>query len=141
MWITLIMMLISYFMSAKSGNSKGKSAAISAATGLGTYWATQNFDSLKDANSSINSVFSSSDPAVANATEGASRAAITGGAAAAVGSTVSSLGSSAAGVLTSWGPTGTVGAIAGVSAAKSIDWAKWAPWALGAVGVFLLSKD
>lgn len=141
MWITLIMMLISYFMSAKSGNSKGKSAAIAAAVGLGSYWATQNVSSMAEANASIGNLFSSGDPAVNGVTESVAREGIVSSVAASAGSTVSSLGSSAAGVLTSWGPTGTVGVIAGTAAASAIDWKSWLPWVAGGAAIFLLMKD
>lgn len=142
MWLTLIMMLISYYMSAKSGNSKGKSAAIAATAGLGTYWATQNSTTLSEANDSIAEVFTpnSTGSTASTAEEGASRPAVTTGAAAAAGSTISSLGSSAADVLKSWGPTGTVGVVAGTEAAKSIDWSKWLPIVAIGAGAFLLLK-
>lgn len=142
MWITLIMMLISYFMSAKSGNSKGKSAAVAATVGLGTYWATQNSTTLSEANDSIAEVFTpnSTGSTASTSQEGASRPAVTAGAAAAAGSTISSLGSSAADVLKSWGPTGTVGVVAGTAAATSTDWSKWLPIVAIGAGAFLLLK-
>lgn len=142
MWITLIMVLISYCMSAKSGNSKGKSAAIAATAGLGTYWATQNSATLTEANDAIGDVFkpNTTGSTAATAEEGAARPAVTKGAAAAAGSTISSLGSSAADVLKSWGPTGTVGVVAGTTAATSIDWSKWFPIIAIGAGTFLLLK-
>lgn len=140
MWLTLIMTLISYFISAKSGNSKGKSAAIAASVGLGTYFATQDSKTLASANESINNLFSSNSPASSSASEGVARDGVLVGAAAAAGSTVSSLGSSAADVLRSWGPVGTAGVIAGTSAASSMDWDKWLPWLAAGLGAYLLLK-
>lgn len=142
MWLTLIMMLISYYMSAKSGNSKGKSAAIAATVGLGTYWATQNSETLSSANNAIGDVFTpnATGSAADTANEGTTRSSVVAGAPAAVGSTISSLGSSTADVLKSWGPAGTVGVVAGATAATSIDWNKWLPIVAIGAGAFLLLK-
>lgn len=142
MWITLIMMLISYFMSAKSGNSKGKSAAVAATVGLGTYWATQNSETLSSANESISNALTpnATDSAADTANESTARPAVVAGVAATAGSTISSLGSSAAGVLTSWGPKGTLGVVAGTTAVTSVDENKWLPIAALGIGAFMLLK-
>lgn len=140
MWLTLIMALISYFMSAKSGNSKGRSAAIAATVGMGTYFATQNSETLASANESINNLFSSNSPASSSANEGVARDGVLVGAGATAGSAVSSLGSSAADVLKSWGPVGTAGVIVGTGAASSMDWDKWLPWLAAGLGAYLLLK-
>lgn len=144
MWVTLIMMLISYFMSAKSGNSKGKSAAIAATVGLGTYWASQNVGTVADANTAIDEFFTpnATGSTADTVNEGLARTAVTAGAAATASTgTIASLGNSAADVLKSWGPAGTVGVVAGTAAATSSDWDKWLPWIAGGAAFFILAKD
>lgn len=134
-WVSIVIFLISYFLSKDNGKSDGEAAAIGAAAGLATYYVADpaNKDNLMGL-----SFGGAEGSAKVNA--GAPGETV----ARALPSTFGSLGSSviseSAGVLKSWGPTGTLGVVAGSTALSSFDWKKYAPWLLAGAAFFLLKS-
>lgn len=141
-WISLIIFLISTFLSAsKKGKVTAKDVAIGAAAGVASYML------IDPANP--NAVFSSSPTTSEEATP---IPGSTTGAATPVTTTPGALGTlstvtgQAAGVLQSWGPAGTVGVIAGTSAATgsgifgSDTLKKWLPWIIIGGAFLFLTK-
>ena len=112
-WLSIIVWLMSYFISTKNGMSSGKAALLATAAGVGTYY-------LADPSNRDNVLgLSFGDTrATPGDVSGATQAATT--AAGGIGSTaVSEVGST----LRSWGPLGTAGVVATTTGALSDD--KW----------------
>jgi len=128
MWVTLIMMVISFFMSggAKKGN-RTKALATSALVGAGTYYAVTQTNWGKSLDTLDN-------PATANTSATPVTDANGNPITTPIGQVVTSQGTSGWDVLKSWGPTGTalvagtVGATAGTGVFKNIP--TWV-WLLG----------
>lgn len=112
-WLSIIVWLMSYFISTKNGMSSGKAALLATAAGLGTYYLAD--PSNKDNVLGISFGDTRATPGdVSGATQTATTAA--GG----IGSTaVSEVGST----LRSWGPLGTAGVVATTTGALSDN--KW----------------
>lgn len=138
-WTSIIMALISFLLSKKSGASTGRAAAIGAAAGLATYYIADPVNK----NNLLGLTFGQPSkegqlPTKTNA--GATNESQS----VAIPSTLGTLGSTviteSAGVLKSWGPTGTLGVVAGTTAVKS-DFFKdnWI-WIAGVVALLVLRK-
>lgn len=131
--ISLIVMLISYMLSAKSGKSKGTSAAIAAGAGLATYYATSPDGlNLLGKLDSANTGTVEGDPAL-NA-EGSN---VKKGTSATIG--LNGAIGTAGDVLKSWGATGTAAVIGTTAVASDSNLKKYLPWLLIA-GAFILLK-
>lgn len=104
-WVSIIMALVSFLMSKSSGASTGKSAAIAAAAGLGTYYLADpaNPDNL------LGITFGGGAKTVPGSTTDDTA---TGASTSLLGKVVSEAGATAR----SWGPTGTLGVVAGTTA-------------------------
>lgn len=130
-WLSIIMFIVSYFLSKKSGKSDAQSALIGAGVGLGTYYLADpsnannlfgiGVDSSATAATTASSVTT---PTVANGSTTSTGGAWT--------STVDAAGK----VLTSWGASGTA-LVAGTVAATTSD-NKWLWLAAGAAILLLL---
>lgn len=120
-WLSIIVWLVSYFLSSKNGASSGKAALIATAAGLGTYYLadpanTENILGFSYGNTK----------ATPGDVSGSTGAATTR--APSLGSTaVSQVGET----LRSWGPLGTAGVVGVTAGALSGD-NKWL-WIGGAV--------
>lgn len=128
-WLSIIVWLVSYFMSTKSGMSKGKAAMLATAAGIGTYY-------LADPANSENLLgISMGDKTVAGSASESDGKAVSGTGTLPTGgsSIVSEIGST----LRSWGPVGTA-AVTGVAGGALTD-NKWLLWGgLGLLAVLLL---
>lgn len=154
MWISLIVTLITYFMSSKTGTSKGTSAAIAAAAGLGSYylydsgqlsswfgsnsWTDPNYVPAAGVTGGANVSTtgnglptirtSDTDPSFVNPTVTVKQS----------DGLISNIGS----VLKSWGPAGTA-AVVGTTAVVSggaTSLTTLLPWVLGGVALFMVLK-
>lgn len=136
-WGSIIMFLISFFLSKSKGASTGQAAAIGAAAGLATYYIADpsNPDNLLGFGSAAKTVPGST----ANDVGGAA-VANGGGMAATLGGVVKTGLSEVGNTVRSWGPAGTLGVVAGTTALASSDTSKWLPWAIGGVCLLLLFK-
>lgn len=133
-WITLIVMLISYYLSAKSGKSKGQSAAIAAGAGLATYYATS-----PDGLNLLNTTGSVS------GADGSSSLKLSGDGSTTKKGTSSTIGlngivGTTGDVLKSWGPTGTAAVIGTTALTTSGSFEKYLPYILLGVGAYLVLK-
>lgn len=156
-WIQILVAIVSYFASRKSGASPAKSAAIAAAAGLATNWVMQETEwgktSLAPINGTIDGWFGISNGTVASngvVTDGSGKT-VTGPAGTApvaqpdgsvvwVPSSSSGIVNAASDVLKSWGPTGTA-AVVGTTALVSSDSSKkWLPWVGGGLALVLLTR-
>lgn len=161
MWVSLIIALVSFFLSKKSGASTGQSAAIAAASGLGTYYVATETDwgkrtlgsvdakidgwinpTTKEtiASSDVQPLTENGQPVLdadgAQVYEQKSKPAVKNS----DGSWFGALVSSAGGVLKSWGGVGTAAVIGAGSVASGSSLQKWMPWLLGGLGVYLLVR-
>lgn len=122
--LPLIMALLSFFLSKKNGASTGKAALIAAGTGALTYGGVKAWQNYKETGSIWGVTNSSAEPSSA---AGAAMPITQ-----TIGSTLSSLGQSAADVAKSWGPAGTAAAAIGVAnGSKIVDFVKTHPWLVG----------
>lgn len=130
--ISMIIALITAFLSKKSGASDGEALALGAGAGLGTYYVATQTDwgksILSDLDGNPTPLLDSEGNPVRDA---AGRVVYTNS-----GST-STIGD----VLKSWGGTGTAAVLgtAGLVASDD-DWSKYIPWVLGAVALVFLVK-
>lgn len=151
MWLTLIMLLISYFIQKRHGASSTKAALTAAAVGAGTYYVATETDWGRSVEKSIDDtwtqLFDKDGSAVTNA-DGSQATAPVGATVRKdaagniqrdangnalfdlLNNTVSTTGS----VLKSWGSTGTA-AVIGTAAAATSDnkWMMWAGIGLAAI--------
>lgn len=127
-WASIIMALLSFFLSKSQGASTGKAAAIAAGVGLATYYLADpaNPDNLlgfgKEAKAKAGAV--SDDKGVTGTIGSVLKTGISE-----VGTTVRD-----------WGPTGTLGVVAGTTAVSSLTDSKWFPWIVGGLAIFLLTR-
>lgn len=130
-WLTIIITLLSFFASKKSGNSTGQSLAIAGLAGSATYFTARETEWGRENLGQLDGVLSSAtDPATfvgppETLNLGSGYSSTTGAntsAAAGILGTVKSLGNNTADVLTGWGASGTatvVGTAGVVSALTS----------------------
>lgn len=123
--LPLIMALLSFFLSKKNGASTGKAALVAAGTGALTYGGIKAWQNYKTTGS-IWGVTHGGE------TDASGSPGATMPTSQVIGSTLSSLGQSAADVAKSWGPAGTAAAAIGVAnGSKIIDFVKTHPWLAG----------
>lgn len=138
-WMSLIMALITFLTSKSSGASTGKAAALAAGVGLATYYTADpsNKDNLLGLTYGKDSTGEDSLPKISAGSTNETKVRE-------IPSTLGSLGSTviseSAGVLKSWGPTGSLAVVAGTTALASKDWKKYLPWALGALALYMVTK-
>lgn len=127
-WLSIIVWLMSYFISTKNGMSSGKAALLATAAGVGTYY-------LADPSNQGNVLGLSfgDTKATPGDVSGATRPATT-----AVGSIGSTAVSEVGATLRSWGPLGTTGVVATATGALSDN--KWLLYGGVAVLAVLLLK-
>lgn len=128
-WLSIIVWIVSYFLSSKSGASKGQSALIATGAALGTYYMADpaNPDNVLGVtmgdSKTVPGDTSQSTP------DGATKPV-----------TLPSLGSSmvseVGSTLRSWGPLGTTTVVGATTGALTGD-SKWL-WLAGGVGLLLL---
>lgn len=157
MWLTLIMMLISYFASKKSGASSTKAALTASAVGLGTYyvatetkWGQSVEQALDDGWEALvgedGTAVKNQDGSTAYAPKGsvpkldASGAPMYDSLGRAVVTLASDTVATTGKVLESWGPTGTAAVIGTTAAATGDSDSKWLWLAGGLAALFILSK-
>lgn len=141
-WASIIMFVLSFVLSKKSGRSNAEAALIGTAAGAATYFLADpsNPDNLfqigvsddPNATGAADSSYppSTHEPIVADSvktSEGFSNVA---------GKLVDATGKT----LQSWGPTGTAAVIGTTAIATSDKMEKYVPWILGGLGVLLLMK-
>lgn len=135
--ISLIVMLISYYISSKSGKSKGQSAAIAAAAGVGSYYALSPeglnlYNTGAKALGLDGTAAADADGKRVTSPTGVKSVSATGG----INGVVGTVGD----VLKSWGPVGTAGVIGTTALTTQPSWQKYVPWALAGLGAYLLLK-
>lgn len=157
MWITLIMMLISYFMQKKNGASSGKAALTAAAVGAGTYYVATQTTWGQDLETSLESGWNSltnsdgtpvtnKDGSAATAPPGSTPKLDAGGSQMydSNGNALFNLTSGAikttGDVLQSWGPTGTAAVVGTTALAADKDTRKYLLWGGIALAAVLLIK-
>ena len=157
MWITLVMMIISYFLQKKNGVSSGKAALTAAAVGAGTYYVAtqttwgQNLETSIESgwNSLTNSdgtTVTNQDGSMATAPAGSTPRLDANGAQVydSNGNALFNLANSAVkttgDVLQSWGPTGTAAVIGTTALATDGDTRKYLLWGGIALAAVLLIK-
>lgn len=146
-WLTILITLLSFFMSKRSGASNTKAALIAGLAGGATYYTTHQTDWGKATLGSLDGV----PPAVTGApllgadgttpiTEGG--APVATNVPLVAGGTTSTGGTGITDVLKSWGATGTAAVIGTAAAAtgSGIFTSKNLPWFLAAGAAFLLLK-
>lgn len=132
-WLSILMAILSFFLSKKSGKTTAASALVGAAAGVGTYF-------LADPSNPDNLFKIGVDSTETAATDAPSASdlptTVTGSIADMYGKTVDATGK----VLTSWGPTGTAAVVGTTALATNSSLSKYLPWILGGAVFLLLSK-
>lgn len=137
-WTAIIMAIISFFMSKKSGASNTQAALIGAAAGVGSYYLfdPSNPDNLFGVGDAAGKTSADANPpstGTNGGTGGATAGSIIGGLAS---QTIDTTGK----VLSSWGAAGTAGVIATTAAVTNPDTKKLLLFGALAVGVLLLTR-
>lgn len=129
-WMSIIVWLVSYFMSTKSGMSKGKAAMVATGAGLATYYLADpsNSENILGITMGDKTIAGSPSESDGKATSGTASLPRGGG------SIVSEVGQT----LRSWGPLGTAGVVGVTSGALSNN--KWLLWGGAAILAVLLLK-
>lgn len=134
-WAAIIMMLLSYFLSKKSGASDTKALLTAGLVGAGTYyvaneteWGQENLNWFEG----DNDVQTGTQTPVKDANGNIVRDAN--------GNILNKLIDSTGKVLTSWGGTGTAAVIGTTTIASSDSLRKYLPWIAGGLGLFLLTR-
>lgn len=157
MWLALIMTLISYFISKKSGASSTKAALTASAAGLGTYyvatqteWGQSVEQALDDGWEALvgedGTTITNRDGSTAYAPKGstpkldASGAPMYDSLGRAMVTLASDTVTTTGKVLESWGPTGTAAVIGTTAVATGGLDPKWLWLAGGLAALFILSK-
>lgn len=142
-WLTIIIALISFFASKKSGKSTGDSAAIAAAAGAVTYGVTEYTDwgqeNLKPIDDSINGWFGTGDD---KSSSSITTTGTTGGQTGTSVVTVPASSGSSTGAwdtLKSWGPMGTAAVVGTAGAATGTLDKSWL-WVGGGLLLFALLR-
>lgn len=136
-WLTILMMLISYFASSRDTPEQRRKAALTAAVvGGATYYATHETDWGRDNLGQFDGV--AQPTRLPDGTIDPKAVAATGNPA--TSATKPPAGTSGWDVLTSWGAGGTAAVVGGGIVAAKTDWSKLMPWALGLGGLFLLTR-
>lgn len=158
--ISIIISLIGFFVSKKSGASTTEAALIGAGAGLGTYYVGTQTKWGQDLVASIDAKWNPvvggdgspviypdgsvvTVPAGATPTRDANGSLVydaTGKVVYTMGSLANQTVKTAGDVLTSWGPTGTAAVIGTTALATSSDLKKWLPWLAGGAALILLSR-
>lgn len=136
MWAAIIMMLLSYFLSKKSGASDKQAMLTAAGVGAGTYyvatqteWGQENLNWFEsDADSGGTATTTPTQDSAGNTVRTPS------------GSVVTEVVGSTADVLKSWGGTGTAAVIGTAAMASSSSLQKYLPWIAGGILIYLLVK-
>lgn len=133
MWVTLLMMLISYFLQKKSGASNTKALVTAGLVGAGTYYVTHETDWGKANLGAFDGVPGGGSFLEKNA-DGTTMTDVNG-------QPIKS-GTGIGDVLTSWGATGTAKVLgtAGAVAGTGIFGSKWMPWLLVGGGIWLVTR-
>lgn len=132
-WMSIIVWLITFFVSKSSGASTGKAALLATGAGLASYYLADPAN--KDNVLGISYGESKAVPGTPSVTTPG--AAVDTSTLGSIGKTLISETSS---TLKSWGPTGTLGVIAGTTAIASGSKTKYWPWIAGAVGLYLITR-
>lgn len=139
-WLSILMALLTFFGSKKSGASNTQAAIAAGLVGAGTYYVSHETDWGKSNLGSLDGVASATAGAatVKNA-DGTDKIGPNG---VALTTPVSSsgVGSSVADVLKSWGGAGTATVLGAGAVATSSNLQKYIPWVLGAGLLFLVLK-
>lgn len=135
MWAAIILALLSYFASKKSGASDKKALLTAAGVGAGTYyvateteWGKENlnwFESDKDTGGSATGPEVKSGDSVVTKPNGGALQSVVGG---------------TADVLKSWGGTGTAAVIGTTAVATNSSLQKYLPWLLIGGAVLILTR-
>lgn len=137
-WLTIIMALVSFFLSKKSGASNTKAALTAGLVGAGTYyvshetdWGQANLGSLDGVTPSTGDTTMTTDPATGTAIK------------IPVNDSAGTAAGGLAGVLTQWGATGTATVIGATGAAtgSGVFKSKWFWPAVIGLGALFLLKD
>lgn len=128
-WLSIIVWLVSYFLSSKSGASKGQSALIATGAALGTYYMADPANPDNVLGVTLGGSKTTPGDTSQSSPDGASKPV-----------TLPTLGSSVASevgsTLRSWGPLGTT-AVVGTATGALTDDNKWL-WLAGGAAVLLL---
>lgn len=141
-WASIIMFVLSFILSKKSGRSNAEAALIGTAAGAATYFLADpsNPDNLFEIGVSddpnATGTADSSYPPSTNQPIVADSVKTNDGFSNVAGKLVDATGKT----LQSWGPAGTAAVIGTTTLAKSDNLEKYIPWILGGLGVFLLLK-
>lgn len=136
-WLTILMMLISYFTSSRDTPEQRRKAALTAAVvGGATYYATHETDWGRENLGQFDGV--AQPTRLPDGTLDPS--AIAGASAPGASATSPPTGTTGWDVLKGWGPGGTAAVVGGGIVAATTDWSKLLPWALGLGGLFLITR-
>lgn len=135
MWASLIIALLSFFMSKKSGASDTKAMLTAGLAGAGSYyiateteWGQENLnwfeDSTKKPTTSTTAVVDSAGNPVKDSN----------------GNVIYKMIDGTADVLKSWGGTGTAAVVGTTALATNSSLQKYLPWVLLGLGVYLVAK-
>lgn len=136
-WLTIIMTLLSFFASKKSGASNTKAALTAGLVGAGTYFVTHETDWGRTNLGSLDGV-DVSGPGTAVVTPGGNDAGGTP-----TGTTTQQPSTGILDLLRSWGATGTAAVIGTGAAATSagVFGNKYVVWGLLGLGAFLILRS
>jgi hypothetical protein len=129
-WTSIIIAIITFFFSKKSGKTDAEAALLSVGAGIGSYY-------LFDPANTDNLFGVGVDDSQAGNPLPEVDAASSGGDPSGWGDVVSGAVDTAGEVLVEWGPTGTAGVIA--TGALASDKSYW-PWIIGLGAFFLLTR-
>lgn len=132
-WLTIIMTLLSFFASKKSGASGTKSALIAGLVGAGTYYTTHNTDWGRANLGFLDGVGTAGGGVETPSVDG--QPVKDSG-----GNALENFGGGVTGVLKSWGATGTAAVIGTTALATSSSLQKYIPLLLIGGAVLLLSR-
>lgn len=146
-WLTIIMTLLSFFMSKKSGASNTAALVTAGLVGAGTYYVSHETDWGKANLGSFDGVTPPSagvplvnDGTTTPVTDPATGAPVAGNVATSPGANTSTTGTGVFDVLRGWGATGTATVLGTAALATSSGLQKYIPWLIGAGLAFLVLK-
>lgn len=136
MWLTFVMMILSFVLTKASGGSTKKALGVAALTGAATYLAVERTETGKDLSNSFDNFLG-----VNNENEPPIAAAVGTGTNSAAGTGSTGLGSALGGLWNSLGGVGQAAVGVGAGVALGSFFNKYGIWILGGVGVYLLTDD
>lgn len=132
-WLTIIVTLLSFFASKKSGASSTKAALIAGLAGAGTYYASHETEWGKANLGALDGLSSNTSGPVVNG-QGSAVTTQSGG-------TLSTVVGGVSDVLKSWGGTGTAAVVGTTAVATSSSLRRYIPWIIGGLGLILLTRN